>query len=88
MKDNSESRFARVCKRSSRPGRLVVALVLGVLAYPLTGCGFGGSASGEGSVDIARAKEAAKSNPGQFKGATNRERGGLGVAPQKPKGRR
>jgi hypothetical protein len=78
MNGNLRIGFDRACKSSSRPGRVVVAMILSALICPLAGCSFGGSASGEGTVDIARAKEATKSNPDLSKSPAARNKGGLG----------
>jgi hypothetical protein len=59
-------------------GRLVVAVALAAVMYPFGGCSNGGSAAGEGTVDLSSAKEASRSNPEISKAAAVRGKAGIG----------
>ena len=55
-------------------------MALAALICPLGGCSSGGSAAGEGTVDISSAKGAAGSNPDFAKAAAARGKGGMADA--------
>jgi hypothetical protein len=62
-----------------RPGSLLVALALAAFLSPLGGCSGDGSGAGEGTVDISRAKDAARSNPDLAKSKAAAALGGGGI---------
>jgi hypothetical protein len=74
--------FGRSRGPSGRPGRLVIATALASLILPLGGCGGLGSSTGEGTVDLSRAKEATKSTD-TSKAALIRGKGVIGDAQKK-----
>jgi hypothetical protein len=80
--------FDRVSGPSRRPDGLVIATALAALTLPLGGCGGVGSSTGEGTVDLSRAKEAAKSNPDINKAAAALGTNGMGDALKPKQGRR
>ena len=59
------------CEPSRRQGRCLAAIALAAFISPLGGCS-DGSGGGDGSVDISKAKEAAKVNPDIAKAAAAR----------------
>ena len=63
-----------------RSARLNVAMALVALMSPLGGCSVGGSATGEGTVDVSSAKGAGSSNPEFAKAAAVRGKGGMADA--------
>jgi hypothetical protein len=80
----------RACEPSRRPGSFIAAIALAAFISPLGGCSGEGGGTGEGTVDISRAKEAAATNPDAAKAAAARNAAGLGdtLKGGKAKGRR
>ena len=74
-------------KPSRRPGDFLAAIALAAFISPLGGCSGEGS-GGEGTVDISRAKEAAKTNPEAAKAAAARGAAVIGDAQKGKKGRK
>jgi hypothetical protein len=61
-----------------RPARLVTAMALAVGISLFGGCSGGGTAVGEGTIDLRRAKEASSSNLDIAKAAAVRGKAGIG----------
>ena len=68
-----------------RRGRLIALFALSAIVTPLLGCDVGGSATGEGTVDLSRAKESAASNPDIAKAAAARGKATIGDALKTPR---
>jgi hypothetical protein len=80
MKNNHFITIYQAFRRLRGLGRLIVAMAMAAPILPLGGCW--GSAGGEGTVDIARAKGASYTNPNPdiAKAASARRKGVLGEA--------
>jgi hypothetical protein len=82
--------FAIAVDRTTRPSGgtrpLLVMVALAAMIAPLAGCGDGAGGTGGGTVDIASAKDKAKTNPDIAKAAAARG-AGVGDAKQGKKGR-
>ena len=63
-----------------RPGHIVLAMALAAFTSPLGGCSNGGSAGGEGTIDVSSARQAASSNPDIARAAAVRGKAGMADA--------
>jgi hypothetical protein len=69
----------RANKASIVRGRLLAVIAASAFMLPLGGCsGEGTGGTGEGTVDISHAKDAANTNPDMAKAAAARGAGGIG----------
>jgi hypothetical protein len=74
---------SRAREPSRRPACLVAAMALGASISAFSGCSGGGTAVGEGTIDLRRAKEGSSSNLDIAKAAAARGKGVIGDTARK-----